>query len=86
MSEQTSESHAFLNATCLLKYVLNCEEHFFFHISIWINCDRSSEGSLRYCMHYEPCGGRHGPQFEHCSVLTELSGSRSFGMASLPAE
>jgi hypothetical protein len=26
--EQTSDSFAFLNATCLSKYVLNCEQHF----------------------------------------------------------
>jgi hypothetical protein len=28
VSEQTSDSSAFLNAMCLLKYVLNCEQHF----------------------------------------------------------
>jgi hypothetical protein len=28
LSEQTSDSSAFLNATCLLKYVLNCEQQF----------------------------------------------------------
>jgi hypothetical protein len=28
LSEQTSDSSAFLNAMCLLKYVLNSEEHF----------------------------------------------------------
>jgi hypothetical protein len=30
LSEQTSDTSAFLNATCLLKYVLNCEQHFFY--------------------------------------------------------
>jgi hypothetical protein len=29
LSEQTSDSSAFLNAMCLLKEVLNCEQHFF---------------------------------------------------------
>jgi hypothetical protein len=28
LSEQTSDSSAFLNPTCLLKFVLNCEQHF----------------------------------------------------------
>jgi hypothetical protein len=28
LSEQTSESSAFLHAMCLLKCVLNCEQHF----------------------------------------------------------
>jgi hypothetical protein len=28
LSEQTSDSSAFLNATCPLKYVLNCEQNF----------------------------------------------------------
>jgi hypothetical protein len=28
LSEQTSDSPAFLNGTNLLKYVLNCEQHF----------------------------------------------------------
>jgi hypothetical protein len=35
LSEQTSDSFAFLNAACRLKYVLNCEHHFF-HMSIRI--------------------------------------------------
>jgi hypothetical protein len=30
LSEQTSDSFAFLNAMCLLKYVLYCEQHFSF--------------------------------------------------------
>jgi hypothetical protein len=28
LSEQTSDSPAFVNAVCLLKYVLRCEQHF----------------------------------------------------------
>jgi hypothetical protein len=38
LSEQTSDSSAFLNAICLLKYILSCEQHFFFifYISIRI--------------------------------------------------
>jgi hypothetical protein len=28
LSEQTSDSSAFLNARCLLKYVFHCERHF----------------------------------------------------------
>jgi hypothetical protein len=47
LSEQTSDSSAFLNVLCLLKYVLNCEQHFFvFHISIQINCNRISMSLL----------------------------------------
>jgi hypothetical protein len=30
LSEQTSDSSAFLNDMCILKYVLNCEHHFSF--------------------------------------------------------
>jgi hypothetical protein len=38
LSEQTSGSSAFLNATCLFKDVLNCEENFsFYTFLIWIN-------------------------------------------------
>jgi hypothetical protein len=34
---------------CLLKYVLNCEQHFFiFDISIRIDCNRNSEGLLYF--------------------------------------
>jgi hypothetical protein len=32
VSEQTSDSPAFLNAVCILKYVLRCEQHFSFFI------------------------------------------------------
>jgi hypothetical protein len=33
LSEQTSDSSALINAMCLLKYVLNCEQHFsYFHL------------------------------------------------------
>jgi hypothetical protein len=32
LSEQKSDSSAFLNSTCLLKYVLNSEQHFSFFI------------------------------------------------------
>jgi hypothetical protein len=47
LSEHTSDSSALLNAMCLLKYVPNCEEHFFiFNISIRINSNRISEGLL----------------------------------------
>jgi hypothetical protein len=28
LSEETSDSSAFLNAVCLLEYVHNCEQHF----------------------------------------------------------
>jgi hypothetical protein len=43
-----SDSPAFLNPLCLLKYVLNCEQNFSFFIfrfrlsHIWINCNRIS--------------------------------------------
>jgi hypothetical protein len=30
LKKLTSDSSAFLNAMCLLKYVLNCEQHFSF--------------------------------------------------------
>jgi hypothetical protein len=30
LCEETSDSSAFLNIMCLLKYVLNCEQHFSF--------------------------------------------------------
>jgi hypothetical protein len=47
LSQQTSDSSAFLNAMCLLKYVLNYETAFsIFHISIRINCNRITEGLL----------------------------------------
>jgi hypothetical protein len=54
LSEQTSDSSAFLNVTWLLEYVLNCEQHFSFSI-FWsglsdtrINCNGISEGLLLY--------------------------------------
>jgi hypothetical protein len=58
VSEQTSDSSAFLNAACLLNYVLNCEQHF--HISIQFNCNRISEilTHLYLCINYEPVCGR----------------------------
>jgi hypothetical protein len=43
LSEQTSDSSAFLNAMCL--YVFNCEQHFSFFDPI--NCNRIRE-SLQY--------------------------------------
>jgi hypothetical protein len=52
MSEQASDSSAFLNVMCLLKYVLNCEQHFSFFMfrsglsDIRVNCNRIIEGSL----------------------------------------
>jgi hypothetical protein len=46
--EQTLYSSAFINALCLLKYVLNCEQTFFIFRSglsdILINRNRISEG------------------------------------------
>jgi hypothetical protein len=54
MSEQTSDSSAFLNATCLLKHVLKCEQHFSVVIfrtglpDVRINYNRISEGLLCY--------------------------------------
>jgi hypothetical protein len=32
LSEQTSDSSAFLNAMCLIQYVLNCEQHSSFSV------------------------------------------------------
>jgi hypothetical protein len=52
LSEQTNDRSAFLNATCLFKYVLKCEEHFSFFIfqssltNIWINCNGISKDLL----------------------------------------
>jgi hypothetical protein len=53
LSEQTSDfSFAFLNVICLLKHVLNCEQHFSFFVSrsglsdIRINCNRTNEDLL----------------------------------------
>jgi hypothetical protein len=54
LSDQTNDSSTFQNTMCLLKYVLNCEENFYFLFFIFrcglsdvrINCDRISEGFL----------------------------------------
>jgi hypothetical protein len=52
LSEQTSDSSAFLNALCLLKHVLSCDQRFRFLIlrsgllDILINCNRITEGLL----------------------------------------
>jgi hypothetical protein len=55
LSEQTSDSPAFLHVMCVLKYVLNCEQHFsFFSIRI-------SEGLLNFLdTLYNRCLRRRG--------------------------
>jgi hypothetical protein len=51
LSEQRSDSSAFLNAMCLLKYVLNCEQNFSFQSGL------TATGLVRvYCkMKSVPC-------------------------------
>jgi hypothetical protein len=55
LPEQTSDSSAFLNAMCLLKNALNCEQYYSFFTyqsgisDIQINCNRIIE-SLLYCI------------------------------------
>jgi hypothetical protein len=62
MSKQTSDSSFFLNAICLLKYVLNCEQHFSYF-------DLDSRGFILYvhmplCSKYLTCSC--------CSLLNQF--------------
>jgi hypothetical protein len=48
LSEQTSDSSALLNAVCLLKYVLNCEQNFSYFI-FWSRLSVTGLGRV-YCI------------------------------------
>jgi hypothetical protein len=56
LSEQTSNSSAFLNVMCLVHYVLNCEQHFSFSIfRFGLSDSRISEGLLLYSSPLKMC-------------------------------
>jgi hypothetical protein len=51
LSEQTSDSSAFLNPMCLLKYVLNCEQHFSYFVLHYPTYELTVTGLPRvYCI------------------------------------
>jgi hypothetical protein len=51
LSKQTSDSSAFLNAMCLLKYVLNCEQYFSHFESDYPTSGLTVTGLMRvYCI------------------------------------
>jgi hypothetical protein len=51
LSEQTSDSSAFLNVMCLLKYVLSCKQHFSYSDPDYPTCGLTVSGLARvYCV------------------------------------